>query len=167
MLFEPVFQALDRAGVRYVVVGGVAVVLHGHPRLTADLDLAVDLEPEPAVRAIEVLTGLGLRPAAPVDPMGFADPVIREAWVADRGMLVFTMRDPDDPLRQVDLFVQEQIPFEELWSRADLVAVGDVRVRVASIADLIAMKESADRPLDRDDLENLRRIQGLTEGSDG
>ncbi len=42
-LYEPVLAALDAAGVRFVVVGGVAVVLHGHPRMTADLDLVVDL----------------------------------------------------------------------------------------------------------------------------
>jgi len=35
-LFEPVLAALDAAGVRFVVVGGVAVVLHGHPRMTAE-----------------------------------------------------------------------------------------------------------------------------------
>lgn len=50
-LFEPVLAALDAAEVRYVVVGGVAVVLHGHPRLTADLDLVIDLAAEPASRA--------------------------------------------------------------------------------------------------------------------
>jgi hypothetical protein len=71
-LFEPIFDALGRADVRYVVVGGVAVV-HGHARLTADLDLAVDLAPEQALRAIETLVELGLRPAAPLDPAEFAD----------------------------------------------------------------------------------------------
>ena len=40
-LFEPVFAALERAGSRYVVVGGVAVVLQGHARFTADLDLVI------------------------------------------------------------------------------------------------------------------------------
>ena len=40
--FEPVFRALNDAGVRYVIVGGFATVLHGHPRLTADIDLVLD-----------------------------------------------------------------------------------------------------------------------------
>jgi predicted nucleotidyltransferase len=42
-VFEPLFKALNDAGIRYVVVGGLAVVLHGHARLTADVDLVVDL----------------------------------------------------------------------------------------------------------------------------
>ncbi len=54
-VFEEVCGALNRARVRYVVVGGVAVVLHGYPRLTADLDLVVDLAPEQAAAAIDAL----------------------------------------------------------------------------------------------------------------
>jgi tRNA nucleotidyltransferase/poly(A) polymerase len=53
-LFEPLFDALNRAHVRYVVVGGVALVLHGYPRLTVDVDLVVDLAPEEADKAIRV-----------------------------------------------------------------------------------------------------------------
>ena len=41
--FEIIFQALEQAGARYLTVGGVAVVLHGTPRFTADLDLVLDL----------------------------------------------------------------------------------------------------------------------------
>jgi hypothetical protein len=43
-LFEPILAALERKNVRYVIVGGVATVLHGYARLTADLDLSIDLE---------------------------------------------------------------------------------------------------------------------------
>jgi hypothetical protein len=45
-LYVPVFEALNGMQVRYVVVGGLATVLHGYARLTADIDLMVDLEPE-------------------------------------------------------------------------------------------------------------------------
>jgi hypothetical protein len=140
-------------------------VLHGHARLTADLDLAVDLAPEPALRAIGALVDLGLRSAAPVDPAGFADPATRERWITARGMLVFSMRDPDDPLRQVDLFAREVVPFEGLWERAKIVRIGDGQVRVASIPDLITMKELAGRPLDHDDIANLKRIEEATDGA--
>lgn len=63
---ERALQALNSAGVRYLVVGGVAVVLHGHLRTTADLDLVVQLERENVLKAVRALAGLGYRPRAPV-----------------------------------------------------------------------------------------------------
>jgi len=157
-LFEPILEALNRAGVRYVVVGGVAVVLHGYARLTADLDLAVDLEPGEAAKAIDTLVELGLVPIAPVDPSGFADPKVRAAWIAEKNMQVFSMRDPRDPLRLVDLFVEHVIDFKQLWRRSELLDLAETTVRVASIPDLVAMKRKAGRPQDLADIEALEAI---------
>lgn len=157
-LFEPILEALNAAGVRYVVVGGVGVVLQGHPRLTADLDLAVDLSTEQARRAVHSLTGLGLRARAPVDATAFADAAERARWISERGMRVFSMVDPNDPLRSVDLFVDEPIPFEELFERADSVELTRTVVRVASIPDLIQLKRLAARPQDDADVAALEAI---------
>lgn len=157
-LFEPIFEALEAAEVRYVTVGGVAVVLHGYARLTADLDLAVDLAPGPAREAIAVLTSIGFRPRAPVDPADFADPEVRERWVEQQGMTVFSMWDPEDPLRSVDLFVTEPIDFEELFADSLVVALEGTSARVASIEDLIRLKRIASRPIDLSDIEALEAI---------
>ncbi len=157
-LFEPIFRALDEAGVRYVVVGGVAVVLHGHARLTADLDLAVDLAPQPAAAAIRVLQKLGFRPRLPVEALDFADPEVRRRWIEEKGMTVFSMWDPGDPTRAVDLFVDDPVPFHELWGRSVVVELDSSAPRIAAIPDLIRMKEVANRPLDRYDIEALEAI---------
>jgi len=151
----PIFEALETAHVRYVTVGGVAVVLRGHPRLTADLDLAVDLRPEHAAAAIEALTALGFRPRLPVDPAGFADPEVRRSWIEEKGMTVFSLWDPEDPTRAVDLFAVEPISFDELWDRSELIDLGTTKARVASVDDLITMKTMAGRPVDQQDIEAL------------
>ncbi|MFL5541642.1 MAG: nucleotidyltransferase domain-containing protein, partial [Longimicrobiaceae bacterium] len=62
MRCRDVIEALDAAGVRYVVVGGVAMVLRGCERETADLDLVVDAAPEPAERALRALGRAGFTP---------------------------------------------------------------------------------------------------------
>ena len=128
-IFEPIIEALESNEVRYVVVGGFAVVLHGHARLTADIDLVLDLDTEEARKAIEVLTASGLRPTAPADP-----------------------------LRIVDLFVDNPIEFERLRERSEILDLGSTTVRVASIEDLIEMKRMAGRTKDLEDIEALRAI---------
>jgi hypothetical protein len=157
-LFEPIFDALNGAQVRYVVVGGLATVLHGFARLTADVDLVVDLAPDAAARAIDALVAQGFRPRVPVDAREFADASVRRRWIEEKGMQVFTLIDPANPMRSVDLFVDEPVPFEQLWARADVVELASVTVRVAAIADLIQMKRRAARAQDLIDIEALQRI---------
>ena len=164
-LLEPIFKALTDAEVRYVVVGGVAVVLHGHPRMTADLDLALDLDPVHLAHALEVISGFGFEPALPVTMAQFLDPREREHWVQDRNMTVFAMRHPDSPLISLDVFTSNPIPFADLWRDASEATLTTTRVRIASIDHLIEMKTLAGRRKDLDDIEHLQAIRGFKEGS--
>lgn len=157
--FEEFFKALNDDGVRFIVAGGVAVVLHGHARFTADIDLVIDLEPSAARLAIRSFSRMGLQPRVPVEPEAFADPKQRQAWIEDRGMMVFSLYDPNDPLRSVDLFVEPPIPFDELWSRSNLIALPTCQVRVVSLGDLIKMKKMAGRPQDVADIEALEALR--------
>lgn len=157
-VFEPIFVALDDAGARYVVVGGLATVLHGHARLTADIDLVIDLEPSEAHKAMSCLASIGLRPRAPVAAEDFADPELRRSWIEDKGMQVFSLWDPREPLREVDVFVSHPVPFDELWARSELIELASTKVRIASIEDLIALKRLAGRPEDLQDIEALEAI---------
>ncbi|HEY6104570.1 MAG TPA: hypothetical protein VIV59_01215, partial [Anaeromyxobacteraceae bacterium] len=81
---------------------GVAVVLHGHLRTTADLDLVVSLVPANVRRALAALGGLGFRPRAPVRADDFADPAARAGWAEEEGMTVFSLwsaQVPPSPAR--------------------------------------------------------------------
>ncbi|MBI4611953.1 MAG: hypothetical protein HY726_23430 [Candidatus Rokubacteria bacterium] len=165
-LFEPVFEALNRAQVRYVVVGGLATVLHGHARLTADIDLVIDLSPAEAKKTLEALVSLGFRPRAPVEPLAFADPAMRGRWIQEKGMRVFSLWDPDNPMREVDLFVEHPVDFDDLWSRSEVIELTRTTVRIASIPDLIYLKRLAGRPQDLADIEALEVILRRKERGD-
>ncbi|MEO6080492.1 MAG: hypothetical protein ABIQ86_12020 [Steroidobacteraceae bacterium] len=91
MILEDIFAALQTTGVRYVVVGGVAVNLHGYQRFTKVVDLVIELVPVQAIKALEALRSIGYKPNIPVKLADFADPEIREGWIRDEGMLVFQM----------------------------------------------------------------------------
>ncbi|MCV7122255.1 hypothetical protein [Mycobacterium lacus] len=151
-----VLGALTAAKVRYVVVGGVAVALHGHLRATVDLDIVIDLVPENARKAIDALTALGLRPRLPVAARNFADDEIRRSWVMERNLMVFSMCHPENPAMEVDLFAAPPIAPAELLAAAEPMPLGDIEVLVASRAHLIRMKELAGRAQDIADIEALR-----------
>lgn len=157
-----IFKALADAEVEYVVVGGLAVIMHGHLRATRDLDLVIGLQPDNCAKGMTALSGIGLRPRLPVTLADFADPAKREDWAQNRNMLVFQLWDPANPERSVDVFVREPLDFRAMRSEAVIKDLDGVPIPVASIRHLIVLKQAADRPLDCDDIQALREIAAET-----
>lgn len=158
-----IFAALNEAQVDYVVVGGLAVILHGYLRATADLDLAIGLASDNARRGMQALGAIGLRPRFPMAAEDFADPEKRAEWT-QRNMLVFPLWDPDNLLRSVDVFVDEPIAFDRLLRDAVRKDLDGTIVPVASIDHLIEMKERAGRLRDLEDIDKLRQIRDAERG---
>jgi len=161
--FAALFSVLAAARVRFVVVGGLAVVLHGLDRLTADVDLVLDLSTDAAREAVRALTSAGYRPLAPVDPIELADPRRRAEWETQRGMRVFSFWDSTQKRPTVDIMLSAAVPFEELWADAAIVSIAGTKVRVASVAHLICLKQAAGRPQDSADIERLRKLPSRAE----
>lgn len=153
-----ILRALNEANVRYLIVGGLAVVAHGYVRFTQDIDLVVQLERENVLRAMNALTGIDYRPLIPVDAAQFADEALRQQWRYDKGMIVFQMLNPQRVSTRIDIFVTEPFVFEEEFERAKRHKWGDLQAPVLRIEGLIAMKEAAGRPQDVADAALLRDI---------
>ena len=158
-LFLPVIDAFNREKVAYVVVGGLAVVLHGHTRLTADVDLVIGLDEANASKAVEIVSRLGYRPRVPVNPKGFADSKLRASWIKDKGLMVFSFYKNDNPLIGIDFFVDYPMEFDGLLSRSVIKDLGKIPVRICSIEDLIEMKRKAGRSKDLEDVRILEMIR--------
>jgi hypothetical protein len=151
------FRRLHEAGVRYIVIGGFAVIAHGVQRSTADLDICPDPDPANLSRLASLLRDLEARQA--------------EAGDFRQDELPY---DPTDPgqLREGGNFrlesslgaldIMQWIPgitgepaYRDLAGEAITAEVRGIPVSVCSRAHLIAMKRAADRPLDRADLDQL------------
>ncbi|MFY9233121.1 MAG: hypothetical protein WAO58_01540 [Fimbriimonadaceae bacterium] len=159
-LYPPVFAELNKRQVRYVVVGGLAAVMHGRLRLTMDADIVVALDEANARAAVEALQAIGLIPRLPVDPLQFALEEVRKNWVAEKHLMVFTMIHPSNPLFAVDLFVDPPITFQELSDGVIIKELDGVPVPVCSVAHLIRMKRLSARPEDLADIQILEDIHG-------
>lgn len=152
------FKTLDEAGVRYVVVGGLAVLLHGIDRVTADVGLVVDLAGEEAGKAVKALTDAGLKAALPVDPSLLADPAVRRRWRDEQGLVVLSFWDPENRRPTVDLFTEAPLDFPDLWAAAETMTISGCRIRVASMPHLIEIKRRAGRPRDVEDVARLEQL---------
>jgi hypothetical protein len=96
--YKKIFKGLNRAGIDYLVVGGLAVNFHGIPRMTYDLNLMLLMESDNILKMVARLTKWGYRPRAPVDPRDLADPTKRESWIVQKGLKAFSFSSPSSPL---------------------------------------------------------------------
>ena len=156
--FLEILNQLHDHHVDFVIVGGVAASLHGGSRVTFDLDVVPSLTPDSWQAAVDLLWSLGARPRIPepVDRIRDVEQVRR--WRRDKGMLALNFRAPDGST-EVDLLVGESDGFDALRQRAVKVTVNRRTFFVASIDDLVSMKERAGRPQDVLDIAELRDIQ--------
>lgn len=105
MFFEDLIRALDVRGVRYALVGGVAVNLHGVPRMTYDVDIVVLTDPTTLLACKGALTELGLVCRLPIALETLADVSERARLENERNLIAITFTDPGNPLREVDVLI--------------------------------------------------------------
>ena len=164
---ESIIESLNRAQVRYLIVGGLAVVAHGFVRFTADIDLVLDPDPAAMLRAIRALSDLGYRPRAPVPFEEFADAEKRRSWVREKSLTVFSVSSERHPATEIDLFVEMPFDFERAYADSDRFEVGtSVEATFVCRTDLIAMKRKAGRPQDLKDVIELESQPGGREHGD-
>lgn len=161
MFYVDLFRALAEHQVRYVLVGGLALNLHGVERATMDIDLAVALEERNLSAALDVAERLDLVPVAPVSLQAARDPATLEQWRREKNMIAFGLRPRTGAGPVVDLLTGLPFPFEILASNAVSRSVEGVAIAVASIDDLIAMKRLSGRTLDLADVDALESLKRL------
>lgn len=156
-----VFKALNDAGARYIVVGGIAVGLHGIPRNTFDLDIMIDLEQRNILTINHALSHLGYVPRVPVNPEDFADETTRNEWVAKKNMLVFSWWKSSEQYRIIDIVFHHPFDFDACYSRRVERHDDAINIPLIEINDLIAMKRFANRKQDLSDIEALEQVKRI------
>ncbi|MEI8233128.1 MAG: nucleotidyl transferase AbiEii/AbiGii toxin family protein [Verrucomicrobiota bacterium] len=151
---------LVHSGVRFIVAGGVAAVLHGVERMTMDVDLAIEETPENVRRFLAAMTAIGLTPRAPVPPQILLDRPALDCLVEEKGALVLAFYHPLMPWLQVDVFLSRDASFSALKDFTQDISLGDITIRVVSAQQLIAMKRRVQpmRAKDHEDIDALEKI---------
>lgn len=142
--FTRTVAALEEAGLRYAVVGGVAVGIHSEPRVTRDLDFAISVTSD--AEAERVVLGL--------QRSGFT---VDSVFENDAGRLstVRTLHRSTPGVYLDFLFFNSRIEAEIVAAATSELVAGRDSVRVVTRPHLIAMKVLAGRPKDQPDLQHL------------
>lgn len=161
MFYEEILKALYKNNIKFAVTGGVALVLYGVLRLTVDLDLIVGLERENLKNFLKIIRENGYRPKLPVNEEDILNPEIRNLWREKKNMIVFSFYNPQKPIELIDIFIHEEIPFEEIESQINWFDVEDFKIPVISKEHLKKLKLLSKRPQDMADIEILEHLDKL------
>jgi hypothetical protein len=155
--FEPaeILATLERHGVRYVVIGGLAAVLHGSPVMTTDADICPARERDNLERLAAVLQELRARIRTPDVPGGLAFACDAPFLSRIETVLNLTTRSGDLDLSFVPSGTGG---FDDLHRHAVTMSLTGRTVTVASLEDVIRSKEAANRPKDQAALPTLRLL---------
>lgn len=147
--FGRILDDLNGAGVRYVLIGGIALIRHGVVRATRDVDAVFDPDPHNVER---IRTLIGQWGATRPD----GSPIQEHSIASDRAMHLAT------PHGDLDLLSERSagLSFAELLARADTRRVDGIEAPICSLADLVALKRSAGRERDLVDLADLESAHG-------
>ena len=155
---ERLFRAFDGAGVRFILIGGMAAILHGDVGVTVDIDIVPERSRANLEKLASALRGLSARIRAVGKPAGLR---------FDCSASFFANLSPDAIVNLTTAAGDVDVTFMPSGTRgfADLdrgaigvEAVEGLAIRVASLEDIIRSKEAADREKDRQALPRLRRL---------
>lgn len=140
-LLERIALELEKEGILYMIIGGQAVLLHGEPRLTRDIDITLGATVEKLDAILRVAAASGLEPL--VDPETFP-----------KETMVLPCQHGGSDIR-VD-FIFSFSPYEQqALQRVRKVRIGKADVRFAAVEDLIVHKMFAGRPRDLEDVKAI------------
>ncbi len=146
---------------QYLIVGGVAVNLHGYPRFTGDIDILLALNEENLKKMAAIMEELGYQQRLPVSIEELGDEKQVKEWIDEKGLLAYSFINPSEPEFSVDVIVGESLAFEKYYEHQMEIDVWDMKVPVISIDDLITMKSNSDREKDAQDVAALLELKGL------
>ena len=159
MSMYQILSTLSDANIDYVLVGGLAVTLHGYQRLTMDVDVVLALDDENLAKFVDCAKRANLKPVLPIPIDSLRDAALIDQWHREKGMLAFGLRGPDAMATAIDVLVRPLVSFDKLKRNAVIKRVGPLSIPVASIDDLITLKTGTGRSKDTLDVEELRKIK--------
>lgn len=158
MDYIQLFTRLYQQKVSYLICGGLAVNIYGIPRMTADIDLLVDLTAENIEKFDTVMKSLNYQPVLPIKIQSVVDENDRKEMIKSKNLIAFSFFNPANNIMNVDVLIDTPFQFNELWKNKVTRKAGETELYLVSVNDLIKMKEYANRVQDKQDIIFLKKF---------
>ncbi|PIZ76231.1 hypothetical protein COY05_01970 [Candidatus Peregrinibacteria bacterium CG_4_10_14_0_2_um_filter_38_24] len=160
-VYAEIFDVFNKAKIKYLIVGGVAVNLYGYARFTGDVDILLALDSENLKRMNKLMEKRGYVPRLPVELHDLSDEKKLKNWIKTKGLKAYTFISADKPHLDIDILVEDSLVFEKHYKDKTVVEAWKVKLPVVSLDYLIAMKQNAGRDKDILDLKELLKLKDL------
>lgn len=154
-----IFRKFNEEGIRYLVVGGLAVNLYGVPRMTYDIDVMLDLDDGNVAKFVGLMKEWGFKPKVPVDIADFAREEKRNDWIKNKHMKAFNLVNPEWAIKEIDVIIESPVDYAHGVQHSRTMKLQGVPIPLVSIDDLIKMKETTERQQDEADIRYLKGLK--------
>lgn len=167
MFYFEILEGLYKSKIRYLVVGGLSVNLYGVPRVTQDVDIVIAMDEENVLKITSLLQELGYVPRLPVNPKDLANHDKVKDWIENKNLKAFSFYHTDNPYKVVDIVLVHPLDFEKSFINRTVKKAKGIDIYLASLDDIIKMKEFSGRSQDLSDIEMLKKARKYLEENHG
>lgn len=165
MFYYDILKEFHDRSVRYLIVGGLSVNLHGIPRVTQDIDIVIAMDKSNVELVVSIIGEFGYLPRLPVNLMELTDHTKRESWIREKNLKAFTFYHPQDHFKVIDILLVYPLDFDKAFNERTVKSIKDFSINLVSIDNLITMKEFSGRSQDLSDIAMLKKLKKFMENS--
>lgn len=159
-IYENILREFQKHKIQYIVIGGIAVNLHGALRSTADLDVLLEMSQANLKKFLSILKSNNYRSKQPVDLIQLADKKNRECLLTGKNLKAVNFYKANG-FEEIDIIMDVPFTFEEARKGIVWAKGAGIRIPLLSIDGLIKMKKKSGRTVDKLDIDALKRIKKM------
>ncbi|MCK4796040.1 MAG: hypothetical protein KAT05_01595 [Spirochaetes bacterium] len=148
--------------IEYIIIGGLAVNLHGVPRVTQDIDILICMKKKNILKINKILQNLDYVSRLPVDPDQLVNDNIREKWIKEKNLKAFSFYHKKDNYKIINIVLISPIDYKTAFMHKIVKRVADIEINLIDLDDLIKLKTFSGREQDLSDVKLLKKVKQLS-----
>lgn len=157
MTIAELLTTLADADIDFVIVGGLAMQMHGYGRQTYDVDVALAMNAGNLEKFVSLAAELKLVPVIPEKLESLKNSQQLDRWHVEKGMVAFALRGPGDLV--LDVLIRPVVVFDDLRENSVIKSFLGRKFKLAGLDDLLLMKRAAARPKDLIDIIAIEKLK--------